>query len=181
MSLILRKECQTSLDKLGLTELHTEVKDKYLTLVGECGKTLIVISGISFTTSTPNKATIAYAVELFDKFLTKHSTSIISAVNLVKEVATLQKPISVGDNPTELDNTCKRTLSNGATVIYQDTKIYGGTKLYGSINTLETIDLVAKDKAFRKKVVTYFSELEKYNTRVTEAATAMNSIGQCNI
>lgn len=54
MSLILRKHCQQHLDNVGLTMFHTEINHaKQLSIVGDCGKPLVNISGISFSRTSP--------------------------------------------------------------------------------------------------------------------------------
>lgn len=76
---MLRKACQDTLDKYGLSMYHTEIGDsgyrgsqKHLKIVGECGKELVTITGITFTRNEPKNAEIDYAVELFGDFMNMH-------------------------------------------------------------------------------------------------------------
>lgn len=78
MSLILRKATQEILDANDLGMLHTDIDDgsHVLSLVTECGKPIVRISGIRFSRMAPTGKEIEYAVELFDSFLVKHGDSL---------------------------------------------------------------------------------------------------------
>jgi hypothetical protein len=75
MSLQLRKACQQQLDAVGLDNYHIQVnrETKYLEIVGECGQTLVSISGIQLSRVAPNNSEMKLALELFDSFLAKHT------------------------------------------------------------------------------------------------------------
>lgn len=90
--LLLRKECQPLLDAVGLGNLHIEVQDKCVVLVGECGKPLVSVKGISFSKPTINSVEREYAVELFDKFLAKYATDINTYITAKQAYALVIPP-----------------------------------------------------------------------------------------
>jgi hypothetical protein len=91
--LLLRKECQPILDAAGLGNLHIEVQDKCLVLVGECGKPLINVRGITFSKPAINNSERIYAVELFTQFLSKYVTDIITYIAAKKAYALTPQPV----------------------------------------------------------------------------------------
>lgn len=83
MSLKVRKACQEILDTIPLLRnFHVEVNKTYkcLDLVSECGKSLVIIHGISFSRANPSKDEIEYAAELFNAFLVKHRSKLESCI-----------------------------------------------------------------------------------------------------
>lgn len=85
--LLLRQKTQPLLDACGLTMLHTEVIDKTLTIVGECGQPLVAISGIKFSRNTLSADEREYAAELFDNFMKIHSAKIVDFVTKKQALA----------------------------------------------------------------------------------------------
>jgi hypothetical protein len=116
MSLILRRECQEVLDAADLHNFHVEIINKYLAIVGECGKPLVTISGIQFSRGTPSKAEIPYAVELFNAFVTKYKllfeefTKIKADLSLLPIFETAQS-MTVGDTNYCLSKRCEYRIS----------------------------------------------------------------------
>jgi hypothetical protein len=102
--LLLRKECQPILDAAGLGNLHIEVLDKCLVLVGECGKPLVNVRGIAFSKPTVNSTEREYAVELFTQFLSKYVTDIITYIAAKKAYALTAQPV-VGEGFVASQNT----------------------------------------------------------------------------
>ena len=101
MSLKLRKACQSVLDKGSLANYHIRVNEnnRAMTLVGECGKPLVAIYGIKFSSISPSNAEIEYAAELLDAFLTKHLHTIQKAIK-AKQAANELKAPAKPDNVT---------------------------------------------------------------------------------
>lgn len=107
--LLLRKECQPLLNAVGLNNLHIEIQDKCLVLVGECGKPLVSVKGISFSKPTINSVEREYAVELFEQFLTKYEADITAYITDKKAFALIPIP-SVGTGfTTSMDTTGYQT------------------------------------------------------------------------
>lgn len=96
MSLALREDCQVFLDKLGLDMLHVEVHSKVLNIVGECGQSLVAISGIQTNSSLTTKE-VKYAVSLFEKFLIKYGSKIQELIKEKKALSLLSKPKLFGE------------------------------------------------------------------------------------
>ena len=94
MSLLLRKECQEVLDNIGLSTYHAEIKwirpsqwskekkGRFLSIVGECGKELVTLHGITFSRSSPSKAEIVIAAELLQEFLSNHRKTIKDLIQI---------------------------------------------------------------------------------------------------
>lgn len=102
MSLMLRKKCQTLLDNVGLDMYHVQVQDanKYLQIVGECGKPLCSIEGIRLSRAAPNAAEIELALELFDAFLAKHAGTFKSFIAAKARADQAVIPESVDNLPS---------------------------------------------------------------------------------
>ena len=108
MSLILRKQCQDSLDKYGLDIYHVRIDErgKHLKIVGECGKPLVEVFGIRFTKITPSMGEIDYAEELFTEFLATHGKTIqeyiakAKSFNKLKEIIAQTGPFDIDDSTT---------------------------------------------------------------------------------
>jgi len=95
---MLRKRCQESLNKIGLTSFHVEINNsKELCIKDKCSKQLMAISGIKFTRKDPTKAEIEYALELFNEFLTCHEGQIEDYLSLFLDVNSMQELEIRGD------------------------------------------------------------------------------------
>jgi len=91
MSLLLRKQCQPVLDKVGLPDHHVAVNQSNLLEIRcECGRPFVSVAGIRFNRQTPSKDELAYAAELFAKYMDSHK-AILLAYH-AKEEAFKQKP-----------------------------------------------------------------------------------------
>lgn len=91
--LLLRQVCQPILDSYGLPELHIIIKDKTFTVVGGCGQPLVSIGGIQFSKNTVSEKERAFALELFEAFMTKHSVKIIDYVAAKRAFVALPVPV----------------------------------------------------------------------------------------
>lgn len=78
MSLMLRKASQEILDEYNLADYHAGIQDdtRYMQVVGPCGKPLLTISGVIFTSKAPTNKEIEFATSLLSEFLVQHSKSI---------------------------------------------------------------------------------------------------------
>lgn len=92
--LLLRKSCQEILDANGLSMLHVEIQNKYMCIVGECGKNVVSISGISFSSTRMNSNERAYATQLFAKFITKYIDKLKELIKLRANIKNITKPIA---------------------------------------------------------------------------------------
>ena len=96
MSILIRKKCQESLDNLGLNTLHADVHNKFLTIVGPCGQTVVSISGIKFATKNPNRDEVTYAAKLFKTFVENNKEDILNYAKAKAAFNKLEKPIYTG-------------------------------------------------------------------------------------
>ena len=81
MSLLLREATQQHLDAVDLSEYHTSMNhNKNPTIVGECGKPLFTLHGVTFSRAAPTVAEINIAAKLVKEFLAKHSKAIDSVL-----------------------------------------------------------------------------------------------------
>jgi hypothetical protein len=83
--LLLRKECQPILDKNKLSDLHVTNESGNLALAGECGQPIVIVHGISFSKKAINSKEREYAVELFEKFISKYKYDIQSYIGAKKK------------------------------------------------------------------------------------------------
>jgi hypothetical protein len=90
--LLLRQSCQPILDTVGLSDFHTTIQNKCLTIVGPCGQPLVSIGGIQFAKSTISSDEREFATELFAKFIDKHGTAIVDYVTQKQHFNTIEKP-----------------------------------------------------------------------------------------
>jgi len=99
VSLKLRQACQPSLDTAGLTNMHVSINNnKYLEVVGECGKPLFTLTGIYFGTKTPKDTEIEYANTLLARFLAVNLskiTALIDATTLLNSTTQPALPKSI--------------------------------------------------------------------------------------
>ena len=75
---MLRKASQEILDEYNLSDYHTaiEYNNRYLQIVGPCGKPLLKISGVVFTSKAPTNKEIDFATSLLTEFLIQHNKTI---------------------------------------------------------------------------------------------------------
>jgi len=92
MSLILREKCQPLLDDVGLDLLHVGITQKYFTIVGGCGKTLVTLGGIQFGSNNPTKRELDYAVDLFREFLRLNTKKLTDYVATSQSMAVIDAP-----------------------------------------------------------------------------------------
>ena len=111
--LLLRKQTQPILDSFGLNMLHTEVIDKVLVIVGECGQPLVAISGIKFSKSSLSKDERDFATDLFEEFMVKHSKKLIDFVTQKK--AFMAKPGPTKVRGIESSSTWSHTTNSYTT------------------------------------------------------------------
>ena len=95
MSLVLRKACQPLLDDAELSNYHVEIsQNKNMNIVGECGSLFVTVKGVTFSRLAPTNPEIAYAVELLDAFLAKHTPLLRKVTKLRIEVNAVQTEIN---------------------------------------------------------------------------------------
>ena len=97
MSLMLRKQCQSLLDSVSLSNYHVQIDEttKMLQIVGECGQSFVSISGIRLSRMAPNNEEIKLALELFDAFLVKHAGAFKKLVKVKAAAAACKIPTKV--------------------------------------------------------------------------------------
>lgn len=69
MSLLLRQKTEEILEDAGLSEFHTSIVNKYMTISGQCGQTIVTIRGIQFSRANPSIKEISYSLKLFQKYI----------------------------------------------------------------------------------------------------------------
>ena len=106
MSIILRREGQELLDGLGLDSYHFDINsNKNMVIVGECGKPLCNVKGVTFTRAAPPTAEIKYALELADAYLTKHLEVLKEVIKLSSYEDTLDMdPINTNYSTGDLQS-----------------------------------------------------------------------------
>jgi hypothetical protein len=96
MSIALRQAAQPLLDNIGLSQFHIEIapSTKFLSIVGECGKPLVTLSGIRFSKSDPTKKEIDYSCSLLDTYLSKNSELLLSVYKAKLAQSILVQPLA---------------------------------------------------------------------------------------
>ncbi len=93
--LLLRQACQPLLDDKGFTQFHVEIDhNKNLAIKGECGQTIVSLSGISFTKRTITSKERDFAISLFTKFLDKNHKKLQDFVKVSKITKDIKRPRS---------------------------------------------------------------------------------------
>ena len=189
--LLLRKSCQEVLDAHGFDMLHIEVHNKYLCIVGECGKKIVSISGISFANTRINENERIYATELFAKFIDKYKDEIKKLILLRKELIDFQSKMTCLDDICKVDT--NTTFIDGKGLIKEFTVIFNSkhrAKLYVKKDSVKISDylsfedfncLVAEieeDYKFAKNII---QELEKKQEIENEIKEFEIHIQSCNI
>lgn len=147
--LLLRTLAQPILDKVGLTDAHVEVRNKALTVVGECGQKIMQAKGIQFSKSTINGKERDIAIELFTKLIDKSKTKIIAFVEAYKIHAKLPN-----DTIKERENICLKygfkivpNYRNSEVIFKTDDNISINIKQLGEINIADGKDVASIIKA----------------------------------
>lgn len=176
MSILLRKACQDALDANKLPMLHVGIANKCLTLNGECGQQLIQISGIQFLASQPKVKEIGYAIELFNKFLTKHAESIQTYLSKKKAFSELPEPTYNNDKYTNNynGNISLRSVNN-----YILFNADGTFKINGTWASIA--DIQAHYDEHYPIVKPYLDAKNAYTIAQTELNKLSKSITSCDI
>ena len=124
MSLILRDLCQSFLDDVGLQNYHVEIaQNKQLTIVGECGQTLVTIKGVTFSRFAPTKEEINISMPLFNAFLVKHIKTLKEYVATKEELQKLPSLEEVKKKIKGLDHFDSGNYHNSIIFKNENTKI----------------------------------------------------------
>jgi hypothetical protein len=176
MSILLRKQCQPHLDKIGLDLLHVAVNNKVLTIEGECGQTLVLINGIQFQTSQPKTKELEYAEELFIKFLHKHKELLVSLIAKKRAFKLLKAPELPENYKTSYTDIVYVPITNTSNTLnfYPN----GTVKPTGPI----TIDaLISTYETNKLAVNIYFKEKLQYDNVQKEWSELVNQMNSCDI
>ena len=191
MSLILRQKTEQLLKDAGLPEFHVQINNKYLTIVGQCGQTVVTARGIQFSKNVPSNAEIDYAVELFATFLEKH-------VDTLKEYKTARMAEKAAiDLNAKMVSAIKAPLRSVGTTLYLDTSVLTGNAVQlvltpsgelscylGSVGTRSLADwegyikLMKKYSAAAKNILEAAKEVNKASTATN---VIRNKLSTCNI
>lgn len=189
--LLLRKECQPLLDAAGLGNLHIEVQDKCVVLVGECGKPLVSVKGISFSKPTINSVEREYAVELFDKFLAKYATDINTYIAAKKAYAVMVPPtmspdFSITQNSTGYGSSLKTFPSVNFTINFTDKTMKvavtdDGITFTGAIPVSELETLADKLRDNICAADAYIADFRIYTDERKRVEELQNNLAACDI
>lgn len=173
MSILLRKQCQELLDEAGLPELHVGIHNKCLALDGECGQTIVSISGIQFSANTPKVKELGYAVELFTVFLQKHKAKLVTYIAKRKANKDAEKP----GKPSW-------AYSTNYNISYVEKGNLGFTpegKIYVSNNGLTLEEVNSLHAEYIDRVTEHFNALNHYAKTQEELNVLKAEIVTCNI
>lgn len=179
MSILLRKECQESLDNAGLEKLHVGISNKTLCLMGECGQTIITISGIKFNSNTITTKEIKYTVELFNEFIKKHTAKIQDFIKTSETFKKLKEPIFEPKGNWAISYRELKYKLNGSQIL--TIKNNGKVKFHSYDHTIEEIREILDLIENTKSVNNYIAETINYNKIKENLNKAKAEIGSCNI
>lgn len=187
MSILLRKECQPALNSIKLDMLHVDIISKILTIVGECGQPILSISGIKFTSMSPKKEEIEYAVELFEKFLSIHVIKLQDliraklAFKLVKEPDIETYGFKAEHNKGYNKTFASVKLTTAKNTYELDIKNNGIILINPSYTIKEFEEFLPQVKDACKKAELYFNEVEAYQKITDDIQKKQNLLASCNI
>lgn len=190
--LLLRKSCQEVLDAHGLDMLHIEVQNKYLCIVGECGKNIVSINGINFTKSKINENERDYATELFYTFIKKYKKKLKALINARKALKDSVKPktpefgtlnietLYINGVYRKKENTlkCKAKIDGYE---FNFTVKEKGIKLndYVTIGAFSIIDSILSP--YIREALLFIQALDEYEKLEETVKEVENDIQSCNI
>ncbi len=184
MSLILRKECQTPLDTYGLAEYHVRINDdKYLTIVGPCGKPLFSISGIVFSRTTPTLTEIAYATELLQEFLIKFKQEILDVIKAKSDLFKVQSSM------TELPDNFSKSYTNVEHIVYtsknESLRYYPKDNSFmyciSNYTNISDIKPIYKDTKIKKQLKDLMTQWEIESSAESKYSDAISILTTCTI
>lgn len=120
--LTLRRMAEPALEQNGVGFLHVERRDSSLVLVGECGKVVLTVSGIS----VPSKLSAGdreYIISLLQRYFEKHKSAIIPYIE--KLLATRDLPDI--EAPSIITNGVSYTAGGASTATKNATYYTDGT------------------------------------------------------
>lgn len=189
MSLILRQKTEQLLKDAGLPEFHVQINNKYLTIVGQCGQTIVTARGIQFSKNVPSNAEIDYAVELFTAFLERHVDTLREykearmaekvAIDLnAKMISTIKAPLRSGGNALYLDIETNNSIQlilgqNGELAFY-----LGALKQKGLADWEGYVKLMKKYAPLAKNALEADKEVNKASIATN---VIRNKLSTCNI
>lgn len=173
MSLILRQKTEGLLEKAGLGEFHTQISNKYMQVVGQCGQPIVTVRGIMFSKNAPSIAEIDYSVGLFAKFLETHKDKLAK----YKAVRKSQKAEAITDDEALVPIKAIKGLTNILLRNYGSPQIHYSYRLGDKALTFNTTTSFTTDNIshyFTSNVtIDEYKEILKVLTKVDKAAKAV--------
>lgn len=179
MSLMLRKDCQPILNKVGLDMLHVGVEDRTVVVKGVCGKTIVRVNGISFNSKTVTKAEIEYATELFNIFIDNHGKRLMAYVSKAMTSSNIKQP-------AQEDFGGRSGYVNFSTIV-----VISGIQ-YTITTTKERVTLPSMKIEHMKELLSnvpkaienskaYYEALDAFNKVTSENRKILQEISKCDI
>ncbi len=193
MSIILRQGCQHLLNEMELDFIHTDIQNKILTIVGECGQPLLPINGIKFGSSNPTKQEIGYAVGLFEKFLEKHGEQLQEFIAEKKKYKIVEAPIKPdslkkypngGNRYDHTDNDAYRVYNKEYGFAYNSINKSSNNKnhiTFDRNSSREEIKAAMEDDVFFEIADKFFKEQNEYTKGATKMNELRNNLNKCDI
>ncbi len=193
MSIILRQGCQHLLNEMELDFLHTDIQNKILTIVGECGQPLLPINGIKFGSNNPTKQEIGYAVGLFEKFLDKHGDQLQEFITEKKKYKIVEAPVkpdSLRRHPNggiiydHIDNDVYRVYNKEYGFTYNsDNKPINNRNFitFDRSPIRKEVILAMQDDEFFEVADKFFKEYNEYTKGAAKMNELRNNLNKCDI
>lgn len=178
--LLLRKEAEEILAKEKMSMFHIErSSDGFLSLVGECGKTISTITNLRISTKLKDQERL-YALELIQKFIDKHR-------KLLKEMIAEKKKLDSMVEPKIPAGYYKEYWNGKASLtkekVTRNIKIglnIDGERIIGissmEISTFDKINIKDYEDGYK-----YLEELFEYENQKAKTYNLINKIQSCKI
>jgi len=181
MSLLLRQQCQPILDEAGLSKLNIGLQSNTMAIKGECGQTILTIGGIQFSTKNPKQAEIAYALELFQKFIDKHAAKILEFIALNEQYKSELDKLPVLSTEKYSSSINAHTPKNSYIVVRGALSIYIDGR-FSTNRSFQSIDeLIEEYNTHAPIIAEYFKAKEATDALADKANAARQALTTCNI
>jgi len=192
MALMLRKDCQQTLNDIGLAPYHADINTntKKLNLYTTCGKYLAEVAGVTFSTLNPTKAEIAFAVDLLDEWLTKHKSMFVSYLKELevhrKMGNQIEDTATIAIKTTQRFRVFNNTINMPRCIVCTQSKVEYAFDLDGNLNNISWEGSKPPSTAFQitpenlKRTLAHLKSYMNWVAQENKVAELLEAINTCN-
>jgi hypothetical protein len=173
--LLLRKESEKILKKVGLEDFHIEKSmGGHLAIVGKCGKRLLSISSIPVSNKLSGEQR-EYITELLERFINEHREKID---NYVKEYIKFNEKWK----DTDIDELDEKASTYDSNIFfrYENGKQKVSFKTYVNLD-IEDVKKFVNDKEAHKKAFEAYLKSKEYRKDLKELNSFESELSRCTI